>query len=52
MFSWRSYEDPDFLLPEEYDKIRWEKMIKENKEKKAKEAAEKAASAAAAAAEA
>ena len=27
MFSWRSYSDPDFMLPEEYDKIRWEKMV-------------------------
>lgn len=22
MFSWRSYSDPDFMLPEEYDKVR------------------------------
>ena len=27
MFSWRSYSDPDFLTPEEYDKIRWENMV-------------------------
>jgi len=30
MWSWRSYVDPDFLTPEEFDKIRWEKMVKEN----------------------
>jgi hypothetical protein len=29
MFSWRSYSDPDFLLPEEYDKVRWEKMVRD-----------------------
>ena len=28
----RSYVDPDFLTPEEFDKIRWEKMVKENEE--------------------
>jgi len=32
MWSWRSYVDPDFLTPEEFDKIRWEKMVKENEE--------------------
>ena len=30
MWSWRSYFDPDFLTPEESDKLRWEKMVKEN----------------------
>lgn len=29
MFSWRSYSDPDFMLPEEYDKVRWEKMVRD-----------------------
>ena len=31
MFTWRSYKDPDFLTPEEYEKQRWEKMAAENK---------------------
>ena len=30
MWSWRSYADPDFLTPEEYDKLRWEKMVAEH----------------------
>jgi hypothetical protein len=30
MWSWRSYADPDFLSPEEYDKLKWEKMVQEN----------------------
>ena len=30
MWSWRSYVDPDFLTPEEYDKLRWEKMVAEH----------------------
>ena len=29
MFSWRSYSDPDFMLPEEYDKVRWERMVRD-----------------------
>ena len=29
MFTWRSYSDPDFMLPEEYDKVRWEKMVRD-----------------------
>ena len=29
MYSWRSYSDPDFMLPEEYDKVRWEKMVQD-----------------------
>jgi hypothetical protein len=32
MWSWRSYCDPDFLTPEEFDKIRWEKMVKTNEQ--------------------
>jgi len=30
MWSWRSYADPDFLTPEEYDKLKWEKMVAEH----------------------
>ena len=30
MWSWRSYADPDFLTPEEYDKLRWEKLVAEH----------------------
>jgi len=30
MFSWRSYSDPDFMTPEEHEKFKWEKMVKEN----------------------
>lgn len=25
-FSWRSYSDPDFMTPEEYEKQRWQAM--------------------------
>ena len=25
----RSYSDPDFMLPEEYDKVRWERMVRD-----------------------
>lgn len=39
MFSWRSYADPDFLAPEEYEKIKWEKMLEEQAEKDAKDKA-------------
>merc|ERR1711920_459911 len=27
MFSWRSYSDPDFKYPEEYEKEKWESFI-------------------------
>merc|ERR1712137_379923 len=27
-FSWRSYKDPEFSTPQEYEKERWHKMIK------------------------
>jgi hypothetical protein len=30
MWSWRSYADPDFLTPEEYDKLKWEKLVAEH----------------------
>ncbi len=26
-FSWRSYCDPDFKTPEEYEKARWEELL-------------------------
>lgn len=28
-FSWRSYDDPDFLMPEEYEKARWEGLVRD-----------------------
>ena len=28
-YSWRSYSDPDFLLPEDYEKLKWEKICEE-----------------------
>ena len=40
MFTWRSYKDPDFLTPEEYEKQRWEKMVDEHKADKEKAALE------------
>jgi len=43
MFSWRSYRDPDFLYPEEFEKIRWEKAIEEKKKKDVEAKAAKAA---------
>lgn len=29
MFSWRSYADPDYKTPEEYEKERWTAMVKD-----------------------
>jgi hypothetical protein len=26
-FSWRSYRDPDFKTPEEYEREKWEEMM-------------------------
>jgi len=33
------YSDPDFLAPEEYEKLKWEKMLEEQAEKEAKDKA-------------
>merc|ERR1711879_404631 len=30
-FSWRSYCDPDFLLPEDYEKLKWEQLCEETR---------------------
>lgn len=30
-FSWRAYQDPDFLTPEEVEKRRWEQMAAQKK---------------------
>mmetsp|Transcript_39967 Transcript_39967/g.55557 ORF Transcript_39967/g.55557 Transcript_39967/m.55557 type:complete len:154 (+) Transcript_39967:170-631(+) len=39
MFSWRSYCDPDFLMPEEYEKLKWAKMLEEQADKDARDKA-------------
>lgn len=28
MFTWRAYRDPDFMTPEDYEKARWEKLVR------------------------
>lgn len=28
-YSWRSYSDPDFMTPEDYEKQRWESLMAE-----------------------
>lgn len=28
-FSWRDYRDPDFMTPEDFEKQRWEALIKQ-----------------------
>lgn len=33
MFSWRSYCDPDFKTPEEYEKLKWQEMMQEQAER-------------------
>lgn len=40
MWSWRSYSDPDFMMPEDYEKQKWNEMVADQK---AKELAEKEA---------
>lgn len=35
MYSWRSYSDPDFKMPEEYEKDRWQTMISLQAEREA-----------------
>jgi len=37
MWSWRSYRDPDFMMPEDYEKEKWNSMITEQKAKELKE---------------
>ena len=37
MFSWRSYDDPDFMMPEDYEKLKWEKMVVEHEERRKEE---------------
>merc|ERR1711982_117278 len=37
MWSWRSYRDPDFMMPEDYEKEKWNSMIAEQKAKELKE---------------
>lgn len=31
-FSWRSYADPDFLMPEDYEKMRFQKLVEDGVE--------------------
>ena len=33
MFSWRSYSDPDFKTPEDFQKQLWEEMVIEHNER-------------------
>lgn len=28
-FSWRDYRDPDFMTPEDFEKQRWEALVKQ-----------------------